>query len=113
MRRSLLHFFFFFNDTATTEIYTLSLHDALPLPMNPAPPVTSARMRSCRPRGRRQSAQEIEDGVADGQMADLDETIAVGRHIEIPCAPAAQRIVRREPAHARDRAAGRFRRVDG
>src|SRR5258707_5889052 len=28
---TLLHFFFFFNDTATTEIYTLSLHDALPI----------------------------------------------------------------------------------
>src|SRR6266511_4446852 len=27
----LLSFFFFFNDTATTEIYTLSLHDALPI----------------------------------------------------------------------------------
>src|SRR6266568_4793281 len=26
-----LPFFFFFNDTATTEIYTLSLHDALPV----------------------------------------------------------------------------------
>src|SRR5215471_9082328 len=25
------HLFFFFNDTATTEIYTLSLHDALPI----------------------------------------------------------------------------------
>src|SRR2546422_2675925 len=41
-------FFFFFNDTATTEIYTLSLHDALPISMpdrgsrgesNPAPRV--------------------------------------------------------------------------
>src|ERR1035441_10987298 len=29
--RSLLRLFFFFNDTATTEIYTLSLHDALPI----------------------------------------------------------------------------------
>src|SRR5437660_8930975 len=28
---SLSFFFFFFNDTATTEIYTLSLHDALPI----------------------------------------------------------------------------------
>src|SRR5258708_35109119 len=28
-------FFFFFNDTATTEIYTLSLHDALPIYMGP------------------------------------------------------------------------------
>src|SRR6266853_2498177 len=31
-----LNLFFFFNDTATTEIYTLSLHDALPiLPKRP------------------------------------------------------------------------------
>src|SRR5438093_12344031 len=28
---SFVSFFFFFNDTATTEIYTLSLHDALPI----------------------------------------------------------------------------------
>src|SRR2546430_3329037 len=28
---TLSFFFFFFNDTATTEIYTLSLHDALPI----------------------------------------------------------------------------------
>src|SRR6266571_8942765 len=27
----LIFFFFLFNDTATTEIYTLSLHDALPI----------------------------------------------------------------------------------
>src|SRR2546426_3277174 len=31
MLSSSLSFFFFFNDTATTEIYTLSLHDALPI----------------------------------------------------------------------------------
>src|SRR2546430_7203163 len=39
-------FFFFFNDTATTEIYTLSLHDALPISCRgagPAQPTTSAR----------------------------------------------------------------------
>src|SRR3989442_9776770 len=29
-------YFFFFNDTATTEIYTLSLHDALPIYHGPA-----------------------------------------------------------------------------
>src|SRR5258708_15229909 len=28
-------YFFFFNDTATTEIYTLSLHDALPISTDP------------------------------------------------------------------------------
>src|SRR5258708_25250991 len=31
MSLRLVFFFFFFNDTATTEIYTLSLHDALPI----------------------------------------------------------------------------------
>src|SRR3712207_7333901 len=35
---------FFFNDTATTEIYTLSLHDALPI---------SGRLREPRPRAAR------------------------------------------------------------
>src|SRR2546422_9313585 len=37
-------FFFFFNDTATTEIYTLSLHDALPIS-------ALARHRGVLPRG--------------------------------------------------------------
>src|SRR3712207_9272699 len=32
-----LYIYFFFNDTATTEIYTLSLHDALPIYMFPYP----------------------------------------------------------------------------
>src|SRR5258708_21610547 len=31
IRYPLFFCFFFFNDTATTEIYTLSLHDALPI----------------------------------------------------------------------------------
>src|SRR2546425_11522819 len=35
--------FFFFNDTATTEIYTLSLHDALPIS---SPPRTGASIPS-------------------------------------------------------------------
>src|SRR2546422_11645166 len=34
--------FFFFNDTATTEIYTLSLHDALPIFQQGAKPALSA-----------------------------------------------------------------------
>src|SRR2546430_14640813 len=32
---TLFLFLFFFNDTATTEIYTLSLHDALPISTDP------------------------------------------------------------------------------
>src|SRR5256885_7335873 len=46
-------FFFFFNDTATTEIYTLSLHDALPIFRSGAPgretvPVTFSGSESSR-----------------------------------------------------------------
>src|SRR2546430_12986414 len=45
-------FFFFFNDTATTEIYTLSLHDALPISygcrvLGRDAPQLSSRRRSC------------------------------------------------------------------
>src|SRR5256885_7506739 len=48
----LIYLFFFFNDTATTEIYTLSLHDALPISRGgprrstrPAPACRRARPR--------------------------------------------------------------------
>src|SRR5437588_10414514 len=37
--------FFFFNDTATTEIYTLSLHDALPISPSSSPTRTSGPSR--------------------------------------------------------------------
>src|SRR3712207_9195956 len=36
--------FFFFNDTATTEIYTLSLHDALPIFVEPTKDVATSAM---------------------------------------------------------------------
>src|SRR3712207_7116772 len=35
MKPAIASFFFFFNDPATTEIYTLSLHDALPISVEP------------------------------------------------------------------------------
>src|SRR2546427_7176924 len=38
--------FFFFNDTATTEIYTLSLHDALPISLSPTSTVSPAKAPS-------------------------------------------------------------------
>ena len=37
--------FFFFNDTATTEIYTLSLHDALPISLRQRPAFYTAGFR--------------------------------------------------------------------
>src|SRR3712207_8305443 len=46
--------FFFFNDTATTEIYTLSLHDALPISAHPrrSPGSSPAAGDPCRPSAR-------------------------------------------------------------
>src|SRR3712207_8114939 len=38
---------FFFNDTATTEIYTLSLHDALPISCHPRHSRHSAAFSAC------------------------------------------------------------------
>src|SRR5438067_7898092 len=43
--------FFFFNDTATTEIYTLSLHDALPICPLPVAKRDRARCEARRDRG--------------------------------------------------------------
>src|SRR3712207_8584145 len=50
MRSELLSFFFF-NDTATTEIYTLSLHDALPISRRSSQ--NPARTRTAGPPSRR------------------------------------------------------------
>src|SRR3712207_7995388 len=56
-------FFFFFNDTATTEIYTLSLHDALPiLTRFSYTPETWARLLE-NPEDRRQAAQTYIESV--------------------------------------------------
>src|SRR2546426_11467189 len=54
-----LFYFFFFNDTATTEIYTLSLHDALPI---------SARVQAYRVRRAGESARLVHDS-AQGACA--------------------------------------------
>src|SRR2546422_10954037 len=43
----LLLSFFFFNDTATTEIYTLSLHDALPISRSSRRPPCGATSPCC------------------------------------------------------------------
>src|SRR3712207_9095946 len=71
-------FFFFFNDTATTEIYTLSLHDALPISREPrrrrgaSRPVARLRTRRARdPRpGRRPPLRRVALGAAPGGRSE-------------------------------------------
>src|SRR6266511_6462558 len=50
--------FFFFNHTATTEIYTLSLHDALPIFRSGGPEPRPARDPRRGPRRRRERSEE-------------------------------------------------------
>src|SRR6266853_2754102 len=83
-------FFFFFNDTATTEIYTLSLHDALPI----RPWIAQLTRRLCLDRlrgaGREATAEldELEPGAIDETLALLDEALTVRAGLEAvgePC----------------------------
>src|SRR2546430_9963350 len=62
----MIDIFFFFNDTATTEIYTLSLHDALPISRSsPAPtpcsPPTRSRTWNCGSPGRWRSEEHTSE----------------------------------------------------
>src|SRR5256885_16740350 len=68
----LICFFFFFNDTATTEIYTLSLHDALPIYRAAAEQPVEALASSVLPQmsADLQGLLEIIDRVNDDEMDD-------------------------------------------
>src|SRR2546430_12137783 len=62
--------FFFFNDTATTEIYTLSLHDALPISLGDRGASDDRRVQ---PPGR-----DPESGATADRSGDLD-----GRRVQL------------------------------
>src|SRR5256886_11060530 len=74
--------FFFFNDTATTEIYTLSLHDALPI--SPLPPAPN-RARMAIHSGRDSSATCMSARSSGG--ADRKSTPPKPSHRQKPYAP--------------------------
>src|SRR5256885_13341894 len=92
-------FFFFFNDTATTEIYTLSLHDALPICHEIAGDVLAGEGVDLRPQplriqvdllhGTRVRAlerhvfQHMADPVAGGGLVDRKSTRLNSSHLVI------------------------------
>src|SRR3712207_6968703 len=61
--------FFFFNDTATTEIYTLSLHDALPISRGTAASSRSAARRASARRGSSRSCTGARPGCGGSTWA--------------------------------------------
>src|SRR5256885_6850407 len=75
-------FFFFFNDTATTEIYTLSLHDALPI-CEKLRPVTGRVGRN--PRSSRQRGRERHDRVGPVPVVVIVRSEEHTSELQSPC----------------------------
>src|SRR5260370_39809139 len=73
--------FFFFNDTATTEIYTLSLHDALPIleAAGGSPHRLAARHLA------RQRAQPEDPGTASARCRSEEHTSELQSHLNLVC----------------------------
>src|SRR3989449_10728130 len=82
--------FFFFNDTATTEIYTLSLHDALPISRDHLAdprrvlPRLGERLQWHRDLGPERRQQPLGDRPPAGVAADAHDPVRV--HLLLPVA---------------------------
>src|SRR5260370_29918446 len=72
--------FFFFNDTATTEIYTLSLHDALPISL-------IDRAAGTRSQRRRQGIKSrvLRRGAASRNYRSEEHTSELQSHLNLVC----------------------------
>src|SRR6478736_2212276 len=83
--RSLCTVFFFFNDTATTEIYTLSLHDALPICPSSTPnlaPMSDVELRRLGDSGRSEehtSELQSQSNIVCRLLLEKTKTKAGGR----------------------------------
>src|SRR5437773_12555428 len=69
----LFFLFFFFNDTATTEIYTLSLHDALPICVGDRATIVLGTT----------VVRDVESDTRDGRAEDRKSTRLNSSHITI------------------------------
>src|SRR3712207_9154905 len=80
-------FFFFFNDTATTEIYTLSLHDALPISSTSGPPSgatrqsSSPRTSSCRPSTARPASHRLRPPTHAGRSEEHTSELQLRQYL--------------------------------
>src|SRR5258707_5980889 len=72
-------YFFFFNDTATTEIYTLSLHDALPISIGFATTVVAVSTPALAQNTLAQRVSRAPDGVVHVQFSARSGTCGDGR----------------------------------
>src|SRR5256885_11015256 len=96
--------FFFFNDTATTEIYTLSLHDALPI---------SHRPPEARVGPGDEHHRAAETACASGKCIPLSDTIGAVPIEACTFPPEDCRGVRLRPSRSRPARPARRRAPDG
>src|SRR5262245_66626946 len=66
--------FFFFNDPATTEIYTLSLHDALPISCRPARPAPCVPPPGPAARRSSSAGRSLSPGAGDRKSTRLNSS---------------------------------------
>src|SRR5256885_5868990 len=97
------YIFFFFNDTATTEIYTLSLHDALPICVTVA---VHQHLDGARPRvvvGRHRGG--VGAGAHDGEEGDLLAIMRSEEHtseLQSPCNLVCRLLLEKKKHHRTD-----------
>src|SRR5260221_9248201 len=91
-----LIFFFFFNDTATTEIYTLSLHDALPISWHGAGSCTRSQPVWRRPLRSEEHTSELQShsDLVCRLLLEKKKT-AIRAHWQRPCAQLSARTASR------------------
>src|SRR5437868_12840891 len=79
----LLFFFFFFSEPSTTEIYTLSLHDALPISRCIRPRRRSLRRAHAPASPSRSGCRQARRPPADGPVGDRKSTRLNSSHVSI------------------------------
>src|SRR5260221_11402250 len=78
--------FFFFNDTATTEIYTLSLHDALPISNDDADRIAHHGEDDRAARAKRGAAQHLDRAQHHPERVRSEEhTSELQSHSDLVC----------------------------
>src|SRR2546422_9559979 len=83
---SLFFSFFFFNDTATTEIYTLSLHDALPISSDSRSSISSASTSiSSRSTASSRTSRACRTSPATGRSRSEEHTSELQSRLHLVC----------------------------
>src|SRR2546422_7422317 len=77
--------FFFFNDTATTEIYTLSLHDALPILTLGVATANSVLLITYADDLRREGRSALEAALEAGSVRSEEHTSELQSRLQLVC----------------------------